>query len=102
MGKYVKPEKVNEINAKVYEKGLVDREHLLEFLENIDTSDAKSIVDEVKEWLTTLHDDPKYDKVRFPQGDIDAVIGDLDSYGRVQPETIYKFKEGSNKGLPIS
>lgn len=100
MPSYIKQDKVDEINAKVYEKGLIDREHLLEFLENIDTNDAPSIIAEVRAWLTSLHEDPKYDKVHFPVGDIDAVIGDLDSYGRVQPETVYQFKQASSHSLP--
>lgn len=100
--KYTDPEKLKELNAKVYEKGLIDREHILELLTIIDTSDSRDIVAEVREWLTMLHDDPTYDKVRFPQGDIEAVIGDLDSYGRVQPETIYQFKQASNRSLPLT
>jgi hypothetical protein len=99
---FIDPEKVKEINAKVYERAHVDREHLLEFLEALTTSDAKDITVEVKKWLTDLHNDATYDKVRFADGDIDAVIGDLDSYGRVQPGTILRFKQNSNKTLPIS
>jgi hypothetical protein len=94
--------KVAELNDKVYERGMIDREHLLEFLTLIDTNDQQTIVAEVKNWITKLHEDPKYDKIRFPGKDIDAIIGDLDSYGRVQPETIYQFKQQSNKSLPLS
>lgn len=99
---YVNPDKVKELNAKVYERGHIDREHLLEFLTLIDTNDAQSIIAEVRKWLTSLHDDPTYSKVVFPQGDIDAVIGDLDSYGRVQSETILQFKQASSHALPPS
>lgn len=99
---YVNPDKLEELNAKVFERGYVDREHLLEFLSAIESNDADTIIREVKNWLTALHEDPHYDKVRFPQGDIDAVIGDLDSYGRLQAETVLQFKQNSNKTLPVS
>lgn len=88
---------LEQLNTEVYEKGLVDREHLLKFLSLIPTNDATVIIKEVQDWLSNLHKDPKYDKISFPQGDIDAVIGDLDSYGRVQPLTIQQFKQTSNK-----
>lgn len=96
------PDKLKALNDKVYDKGFIDREHLLEFLKSMDTNDGETIVKEVKKWLTDLHDDPKYSKVTFPKGDIDAVISDLDSYGRVQPETILKFKEQSSKTVPMT
>lgn len=95
-------DKVSTLNDKVYENGGIDREHLLEFLTLIDTNDATTVIAEVKNWLTKLHEDPKYTKVRFPQGDIDAIIGDLDSYGRVQPETILQFKQSSSRTVPMS
>lgn len=91
----VKPEDLARVNAKVKAKGLVDREHLLEFLAYIPTSDAGAISTEVKEWLTALHLDPAYDKVRFPDGHIAAVLTDLDSYGRVKTEHILKMMEPS-------
>jgi hypothetical protein len=96
---FVNPDKLKEVNAKVMDKGYVDREHLLEFLTSIETTDSKSIVKEVQKWLTDLHDDPSYKNVRFPQGDIDAIISDLDSYGRVQAGTILKFKASSSRTL---
>lgn len=99
---FVDTDKLKELNDKIYEVAYIDREHLLEFLTLVDTNDAKSIVAEVEKWLNDLHGDPHYSKIRFPQGDIEAVLGDLDSYGRVQPETVLKFKEQSNKTLPIS
>lgn len=100
--RFADSEKVAALNQKVYERGTVDREHLLEFLTLLNTNDATTIITEVKSWLQKLHDDPKYDKVYFPGKDIDAIIGDLDSYGRVQPETIMAFKQNSNRTLPIS
>lgn len=99
---FVNTDKVKKLNEKVYERASVDREHLLEFLTLIDTSDGKQIVAEVQKWLKDLHEDPHFDKVTFPQGDIDAIVGDLDSYGRVQAETIMEFKDKSNKTLPIT
>lgn len=99
---FVDQDKVNTLNDKVYEKASVDREHLMEFLTLIDTNDAQAIITEVRNWLQSLHDNPKFDKVRFPTGDIDAVIGDLDSYGRVQPKTILQFKQSSSRTVPMS
>lgn len=99
---YINPDKVKALNEKVYERGMVDREHLLELLTCIETNDAKSIIKEVQNWLTSLHDDPKYDKIHFPQGDIDAIIGDLDSYGHVSSEHILQFKQSSSRTLPVS
>lgn len=87
------------LNAKVKERGYVDREHIVEFLTLIPTSEAMVIIREIKEWLQALHNDPTYEKVMFSQGDIDAIIGDLDSYGRVRPDTIYDFKENSSREL---
>lgn len=84
---------VEKLNKKIYENGGVDRIHILEFLETIKTNDAKTIIREVQKWLENLHNDPKLSKVEFPHGDIQAIIGDLDSYGRVQAETIMEFKE---------
>lgn len=98
----VKPEDLEAVNQKVYDKGLVDREHLMEFLSVIPTSDGDHIIKEVQSWLYALHNDPKYDKVQFPAGHIEAVISDLDSYGRVQPETILKFKQENGRQLPVS
>lgn len=95
----VDTEKLKELNDRVYERGMIDREHLLDFLTYVKTNDQMTIVNAVKEWLQTLHDDPKYDKVVFPKNDINNILGDLDSYGRVQPETIMKFKEDSDRAL---
>ena len=95
----VKQEDLDQLNAKVKEAGYVDREHLLEFLTFIPDNNAEQVKNEVKNWLTSLHLDPAFDKIQFPDGHIDAVIGDLDSYGRVRPETIQQFKEQSSQVL---
>lgn len=92
-------EGLQKLNDKVYENGGVDREHLLEFLRLINTSDSKTIIKEVNKWLRSLHDSPRYTHVTFPSGDIAAILGDLDSYGRVRPETILRFKEQSNRNM---
>jgi hypothetical protein len=97
----VKQSDLKKLEADVYNKGHIDREHLVVFLEMIPTNDGKAIVEEVRAWLQKLQDDPKYDKITFPRGDIEAVLGDLDSYGRVQPDTIAALKEQSNRSLPI-
>lgn len=88
---------LQKLNKEIYDKGFVDREHLMKFLTLIPTNDAPTIIKEVQDWLKDLHDNPELDKVTFPQGDINAIIGDLDSYGRVQPLTIQQFKQDSNK-----
>lgn len=84
---------VEQLNDKIYENGGVDRMHILEFLGTIETNDGKVIVQKVKKWLEDLHADPKYSKVEFPNNDILVILSDLDSYGRVQAETIQEFKE---------
>lgn len=96
---FIDTEKVAQLNDKVYERGVVDREHLLEFLTCIDTNDQQAIVTAVKNWLQSLQDDPKYDKITFPKNDINLILGDLASYGRVQPETVMKFRENSDRDL---
>lgn len=99
---FLDKEKVAELNTKIYEQGYIDRADLMNFLTYIDTTDAKIIISEVQGWLQGLHDDPKYDKITFPKGDVEAILGDLDSYGKVSTETILQFKEQSNKTLPIT
>lgn len=91
---------LQKLNKEIKAKGYVDREHLMKFLTLIQTNDAKDIIREVKNWLEFLHNDPEYATVVFPQGDIDSILGDLDSYGRVQPLTIQQFKQDSNKVPP--
>lgn len=93
----VPDEELKQLNQEIYDKGFVDREHLLKFLTLIPTNDAPTIIKEVQDWLKSLNENPKLDKVNFPEGDINAIIGDLDSYGRVQPLTIQQFKQDSNR-----
>ena len=89
----IPPDDLKALNAKVKQRGSVDREHLLEFLTKLPTNDALTIQAEVKAWLQALHDDPTYQKVRFVAGDIDKIIGDLASYGRVQADTLFRLQE---------
>lgn len=91
----VNESELQRLNEEVRKNGAVDRAHILAFLRLIPTNDGKVIVEQVRQWLSSLHD------VRFPQADIDAVIADLDSYGRVQPETILEFKRRAPRELPV-
>ncbi len=83
-----------EIEADIWDKASVNREHLFAFLRLLPTSDATAIETTVRTWLQRLHDDPYYSKVTFPQADgeygsaIDRIISDLSTYGRVTAETI--------------
>jgi len=88
------------LNKKVKDKGFVDREHLLEFLTLIPTNDGVQIAEEVKTWLYALHNDPNFERINFPPGHIEAVLSDLDSYGRIQASTILKYK--GTRTLPVS
>lgn len=90
---------LDKLNQQVKDKGFVDREHLLQFLQLIPTNNAPDIIKAVQDWLHYLHDSPDYSSVSFPQGDIDAVLGDLDSYGRVSTDTIMQFRQDSNKAV---
>lgn len=99
---FLDQKKADKLNEKIYQRGSLDREHLMEFLTCIDTNDARDIINEVKHWLKTLHSNPKYTRIVFPRGDIDSILGDLDSYGRVRTETIQEFKNSSSRTLPIS
>lgn len=99
---FINQEKLSALNNKIYERGSIDREDLMEFLTLIETNDAPTIIELVKKWLTARHNDPKFSKIVFPKNDIEAIIGDLDSYGRVSPEHIAEFKQKSNKSLPIT
>lgn len=102
MQNHVDKEGLAELNKKIKEQEYVDREDLLTFLTLLNTNDSQQIVAAVKEWLSDLSANPNYATVVFPKGDIEAVLGDLDSYGRVQTDTILSFKENSNKTLPIT
>lgn len=95
----VDPEALKALNEDVKKREHVDREHLLHFLSLIPTNEAEHIILEVKNWLQQLHDDPKFEKITFPRNRIDAIIGDLDSYGRVQASTIYNFKSKNRDGV---
>lgn len=97
----VNPDDLQKLNEDVKERGHVDREHILQFLTLIPTTDGEHIIKEVKEWLTNLHNDPSYDKIVFPQDDINAIISDLDSYGHVSSDTVLKFKEQHGKTVPL-
>lgn len=79
---------IEEIKAAIWEAGSVNRDHLLAFLTLQNTSDAGELSRRTASFLTGLHNDPYYSKVVFPQGDIERVLGDLSSYGRVTQETI--------------
>ena len=87
------------LHDKIFEKGYIDREHLLEFLTLIPTNDGDKIVEEVENWLKKLNDSPRFSNISFPMGDISAILGDLASYGRVQPETVLRFQEESNRNM---
>lgn len=93
----INDDELQKLKQDIYNKGFVDREHLMQFLTLIPSNDGPTIIEEVKNWLQSLHNDPVLDKVVFPTGDIEAILGDLDSYGRVQPLTIQQFKQNSNK-----
>ena len=98
----VSSEDLYKINNSIYTKGYIDREHILQFLQSVPTTDGPHIVKEVKHWLTSLHNDPKYSMVSFPGDDINAVISDLDSYGHISSETVLKFKEEHGKSRPVT
>jgi predicted Rossmann fold nucleotide-binding protein DprA/Smf involved in DNA uptake len=95
--------KLDAINEQVKAREHVDREHVKAVLEAIPTNEAKVIVEEIKHWLEELHNSKDFPKVVFPKGHIDAIIGDLESYGRVQPDTIYReYAQKSNQEVPQS
>ena len=91
--------KLEALNSDIKNKGYVDREHLLEFLRLIPDNNADNVAREVRDWLQSLHEDSELANVSFPQGDIDAIIADLGSYGRVQPGTIARLNEPTNRDL---
>jgi len=96
---WIDADKLKALNATVYKHGRIDREDVLSFLRLIETTDADVIISELKKWMTDLHNDPAYDKVILPEEQINAIIGDLDSYGVVQSETILKMKEDSVRNI---
>lgn len=91
--------KLDELNDTIYARGSVDREDILSFLTLIDTTDPLVIIAELKKWLSELNDSTKHDKVVFSQADINAVIGDLESYGVLQHATILELRENSSRNL---
>jgi hypothetical protein len=93
----IKDEDLQTLNSEIKLKGYIDREHLMKFLTFIPSNDGKTIISEVKDWIQGLHDDPSYSTIVFPNGDINAILGDLDSYGRVSTQTIQQFKQNSNR-----
>lgn len=88
---------LNNLNQDVYSRGSIDREHLLTFLTLVNTNDGRVVAEEVRTWLKSLNDDPKYDKVTFPRGDIDAILTDLASYERLRPETLNHLHSSSRE-----
>lgn len=98
----VSSEELQAINESVKEKGTLDREHILRFLQAIPTTDGPHIINEVKKWLIDLHNDPNYARVSFPGDDINAIISDLDSYGHVSSDLLYRFKQEHGKTVPMS
>ncbi len=88
------------MKIEVKTRGYLDREQLLKFLTLIPTNDAQVIIQETRDWLQGLHNDPELSGVILPQDEINAILGDLDSYGRVQPLTIQQFKQNSVKAPP--
>ncbi len=79
---------LSEIEADIYKRGSVNREHVLEFLKNQPTTNATHLEEAIEAWLKQISDNPKYSKVVFGDDQIEKVVDDLNSYGRVQPETI--------------
>lgn len=88
-----------EIEADIWERASVNREHILAFMRLIPTSDSTALSTAIRQWLQRLHDDPHFSKVSFPQeslsGDlgvhghgIDRILEDLAGYGRVTHETL--------------
>lgn len=102
MDSLVPEDKLDALNASIKDRGHVDREHLTEFLSLIPSNDAKHIIEEVRAWLAELHKNPEYDKVRFPGDDINAILTDLDSYGRVRAHTLHELKAQHAKEVPSS
>lgn len=88
------------LKIEIQTKGYLDREELLKFLTLIPTNDAQVIIQETKNWLQSLHNDPDLPNLILPEDEINAILGDLDSYGRVQPLTIQQFKQSSIKAIP--
>lgn len=95
------PMTLEDIQNDIYQQGVVTRGHLLEYLKLQDTSDNAEIARRVRDWLEGLHADPYYSKVRFQYDGVNAILGDLASYGRVMPETIMGNPQAETKIEPI-
>ena len=87
------------LNADIYTKGSVNREHIFGFLRIQTTSDRDTIKKNLEIWLQGLHDDPYYSKIHFPNDtgtdslgvhndSLQRVIDDLVNYDRVTHDTI--------------
>jgi hypothetical protein len=87
------------IEADVWEKASVNRDHILEWLKLQPSSDGATLKADLADWLKQLHANPKFTKVNFhPEGDlgvlgvnshpIQRILDDLESYGYVTRDTI--------------
>lgn len=102
-----------EIEADIWQKGSVNREHLFAFLTLIPTSDAQAISTAVGVWLQKLHNDPYYSRVTFPQVDgntgdlgvnsnaLQRILDDLSNYGYVSHDTIIDAPDTTMPGNPL-
>jgi hypothetical protein len=97
--KWIDTTKLDKLNASIKKNGTLDRQDILNFLTYIDTTDANVIVTELRSWLSELHNNTEFPSLKFTDQDINDVIGDLDSYGVIQSDTILKFKEISSRNL---
>ena len=79
---------LQKLNEDVYQKAAVDREHLVMFLRLVPTNDGAAVREAVENWLNDIHQDPKFSHIHFAQGEIEAVLADLGSYGYVQAATM--------------
>jgi putative heme iron utilization protein len=77
-----------QIETDIRSRGSVERQHLLDFLKLLPTSDATQVKTLVRTWLEKLHNDPNFSAITFSSDGIDRVLGDLESYGRVTHETV--------------
>ena len=93
MPSLVKTKDLDKLKKSITKRGHVDREHVLEFLTKIPTSEAEVVVQEVKDWLQSLHDDHELPNVSFPEATIKKIIDDLESYKRIQAKTLLQLKE---------
>ncbi len=94
-----------EIEQDIWEKGSLNREHVLAFVSLLPDNDAANLRVAVKQWLGKLNDDPRLTKIFFipetttnqfgvHQNPADRILADLDNYGRIQHETIIGAEGG--------